>query len=313
MVGAAVHRALLNSGHSSKDIITKTRVELDLRNQMAVTSFFEKERPDQVYLAAAKVGGIFANDTYPADFIYDNIMIQTNVIRSAFQAGVKRLLFLGSSCIYPKFAPQPMPESSLLSGQLEATNEAYAIAKIAGIKFCESLNRQYGASHGIDYRSVMPTNLYGPGDNYHSANSHVIPALIRRFHEAKMTSANNVEVWGTGTARREFLHVDDLASACLHVMSIPQSIYAQNTTPQNSHVNVGSGKDITIESLAHIIANVVGFKGNVVFDCNMPDGAPRKLMDSSLLNSLGWTSGITLEKGLQHAYSDFLYQHGVKQ
>jgi GDP-L-fucose synthase len=312
MVGSAINRALLANGHLAQDIVTKTRAELDLCDQAAVAAFFEEERPDQVYLAAAKVGGIFANNTYPADFMYENIMIQTNVIRSAFQAGVRRLLFLGSSCIYPKLAAQPMPETALLTGLLEETNEPYAIAKIAGIKFCESLNRQYGNSHGVDYRCVMPTNLYGPGDNYHSENSHVIPGLIKRFHDAKIAGAHDVKVWGSGNARREFLHVDDLASACLHVMNLSRSMYLDNTSPQCSHVNIGSEKDITIASLAHIIKEVVGFAGNVLFDRDMPDGAPRKLMDSSLLRSLGWTPAITLEDGLRHAYEDFLSENRRK-
>jgi GDP-L-fucose synthase len=271
-----------------------------------VQKFFAHEKPTQVYLAAAKVGGIHVNNTYPAHFIYENLMIQANVIEAAFQTGVKKLLFLGSSCIYPRMALQPMREDALLSGALEPTNEPYAIAKIAGIKLCESYNRQYGVSHGVDYRSVMPTNLYGPGDNYHPENSHVIPALIRRFHEAKLASAPSVIIWGTGTPRREFLYVDDMAAASLHVMHLPKITYDQHTTPMQSHINVGSGSDVTIAEVAKAIAQTVGFAGKFEFDISKPDGAPRKWMDSSRLNSLGWQAKVDLHQGLASAYQDLL-------
>jgi GDP-L-fucose synthase len=252
------------------------------------------------------VGGIHANNTYPADFIYQNLMIQANVIDAAFQNGVKKLLFLGSSCIYPKLAAQPMTEAALLTGTLEPTNEPYAIAKIAGIKLCESYNRQYGASHGVDYRSVMPTNLYGPGDNYHPDNSHVIPALIRRFHEAKINQAPSVALWGTGTPRREFLYVDDMAAASVHVMNLPKPVYDTHTSPMLSHINVGCGDDITIAELARLVAHAVGYAGELVQDTTKPDGAPRKLMDSTRLNTLGWHARVDLEQGLAAAYQDFL-------
>jgi GDP-L-fucose synthase len=271
-----------------------------------VRQFFELEKPTQVFMAAAKVGGIYANNTYPANFIYDNLTVQVNVIDAAFQNGVKKLLFLGSSCIYPRSAPQPMLEDALMTGQLEPTNEPYAIAKIAGIKLCESYNRQYGVSHGVDYRSVMPTNLYGPGDNYHPENSHVIPALIRRFHEAKQFQAPSVSIWGSGTPRREFLYVEDLAAACVHVMDLPKSTYDKYTTPMQSHINVGFGTDISIHELALAVSRTVGFQGQIQFDASKPDGAPRKLMDSSLLNTLGWKATTGLEQGLQLAYQDFL-------
>ena len=306
MVGSAIVRQLLAHGHPADLIVTRTHADLDLTDQAAVRSFFASERPDQVYLAAAKVGGIHANDTYPAEFIYENLMIEANVVDAAFRNGVKKLLFLGSSCIYPKLAPQPMREDALLTGMLEPTNEPYAIAKIAGIKLCESYNRQYGASHGVDYRSVMPTNLYGPGDNYHPENSHVIPALIRRFHEAKVDNAHGVVIWGTGTPRREFLYVDDMAAACLHVMSLPKATYDQHTQPMLSHINVGCGRDITIRDLAATIAGVIGYKGDIAFDPGKPDGAPRKLMDSARLNALGWQAKVGLDEGLEKAYKDFL-------
>ena len=306
MVGSAIYRSLLAAGYREADIVTRTRRELNLCDQHDVQSFFEHERPDQVYLAAAKVGGIYANNHYPGDFIFENLMIQTNVIGTAFKVGVPQLLFLGSSCIYPKLAPQPMLESALLSGALEATNEPYAVAKIAGIKLCESLTRQYGQSHGIDYRSLMPTNLYGPGDNYHAENSHVIPGLIRRFHEAKAARLPSVSVWGTGKAKREFLHVDDLASAALHVMDLPRDTFYGKVTPQCSHLNVGSDEDISISDLAAEIKNVTGFAGSIQFDANMPDGAPRKLMESSLIRSMGWQPKIGLRTGLKDAYSDFI-------
>jgi len=287
-------------------IITRTHAELDLTNQAAVQAFFKAEKPTQVYLAAAKVGGIHANSTYPADFIYQNLMMQANVIEAAFQNGVQKLLFLGSSCIYPKLAPQPMREDALLTGTLEPTNEPYAIAKIAGIKLCESYNRQYGAGHGVDYRSVMPTNLYGPGDNYHRENSHVIPALIRRFHEAKVSNAASVTIWGTGTPRREFLYVDDLASASVHVMNLDKATYEAHTSPMQSHINVGSGSDVTIAEAALTIAKVVGYPGTIQFDPNKPDGSPRKLMDSYRINALGWHARVNLDQGLALAYQDFL-------
>jgi GDP-L-fucose synthase len=305
MVGSAIVRQLLAQGVSQSQIVTRTHAELDLTNQLAVQQFFAQEKPTQVYLAAAKVGGIHANNTYPADFIYQNLMMQANVIEAAFQHGVKKLLFLGSSCIYPRLAAQPMREDALLTGTLEPTNEPYAIAKIAGIKLCESYNRQYGASHGVDYRSVMPTNLYGPGDNYHPENSHVIPALIRRFHEAEISNAPSVAIWGTGTPRREFLYVDDMAAASLHIMQLHKSTYDQYTTPMQSHINVGSGFDVTIAEVAQAIAQSVGYKGQIEFDTSKPDGAPRKWMDSTRLNALGWQAKVDLHQGLAAAYQDF--------
>jgi GDP-L-fucose synthase len=318
MVGSAIVRALTQSvviaseaARPTPDIITRTREELDLLNQSAVREFFAKEKPDQVYLAAAKVGGIYANNTYPADFIYENLMVQANVIEAAFRAGVKKLLFLGSSCIYPRLAPQPMREEALLTGPLEPTNEPYAIAKIAGIKLCESFNRQYGISHGVDYRSVMPTNLYGPGDNYHPENSHVIPALIRRFHEAKVSQAASVSIWGTGTPRREFLYVDDMAAACVHVMNLDHATYAAHTQPMLSHINVGFGSDVTIAELAQLVAQAVGFEGQITFDSSKPDGSPQKLMDSARLNSLGWKASVDLGTGLRLAYEDFIHNRDI--
>lgn len=312
MVGSAIVRQLLAQGQPIERIVTCTHAQLDLTDQTVVRSFFESEKPDQVYLAAAKVGGIHANNTYPAEFIYQNLMIQANVIDAAFNNGVKKLLFLGSSCIYPKLAPQPMREDALLTGTLESTNEPYAIAKIAGIKLCESYNRQYGQSHGVDYRSVMPTNLYGPGDNYHPENSHVIPALIRRFHEAKVSHAPSVTIWGTGAPKREFLYVDDMAAACLHVMNLPQLSYQQHTHPMLSHINVGCGDDITIKELAETVARVVGFTGDIAFDPSKPDGTPRKLMDSTRLNALGWHASMGLEAGLLKAYEDFSIQQATQ-
>ncbi len=306
MVGSAIWRQLTASGHAPQAIITRTHAELDLCNQAAVRAFFQTEKPEQVYFAAAKVGGIHANNTYPAEFIYQNLMMQANVIEAAFQSGVKKLLFLGSSCIYPRQAPQPMAEDALLTGPLEPTNEPYAIAKIAGIKLCESFNRQYGASHGVDYRSVMPTNLYGPGDNYHPENSHVIPALIRRFHEAKIGRAPMVTIWGTGQPCREFLYVDDMAAASVHVMNLPQAVYDQHTRPMQSHINVGYGSDITIADLAKTVGQVVGYQGEIDFDKTKPDGTPRKLMDSHRLKSLGWQAKVGLQDGLALAYRDFL-------
>jgi GDP-L-fucose synthase len=300
MVGSALVRKLRESGYTN--LITRTRAELDLIQQVDVRKFFESERIDQIYLAAAKVGGILANNTYPAEFIYQNLMIEANIIHEAWRAGVKRLLFLGSSCIYPRLAPQPMAESMLLTGVLEATNEPYAIAKIAGIKLCESYNRQYGT----DYRSVMPTNLYGPGDNYHPENSHVIPGLLRRFHEAKQSAAPEVLIWGTGAPMREFLYVDDMAEACLHVMELSSEAYSRNTQPMLSHVNIGTGEDLSIRDLATTISEIVGYQGRISFDTNKPDGAPRKLMDVGRLHSLGWRAKIGLRDGLALAYADFL-------
>lgn len=309
MVGSAIVRRLLANGHPTSRIVTRTHAELDLTDQQAVRAFFAAERPDEVYLAAAKVGGIHANNTYPADFIYVNLMIQANVIHSAFEHGVRKLLFLGSSCIYPRAVEQPMREDALLTGVLEPTNEPYAVAKIAGIKLCESYNRQYGASHGVDYRSVMPTNLYGPGDNYHPENSHVVPALIRRFHEAKMANAPVVVIWGTGKPLREFLHVDDMAAASFHVMTLPKATYDEQTQPMLSHINVGYGEDLSIAELARAIADTVGFTGDIRFDTSKPDGTVRKLMDSTRLRTLGWRPTIDLKTGLAQAYRDFLENH----
>ena len=303
MVGSAIVRNLQAKGY--KNIITRTHAELDLTNQQAVKTFFEAEKLDQVYLAAAKVGGIHANNTFPAEFIYDNLMVQNNVIHQAFVNGVKKLLFLGSSCIYPRLAPQPMSEDALLTGKLELTNEPYAIAKIAGIKMCESYNRQYGISHGVDYRSVMPTNLYGPGDNYHLENSHVIPALIRRFHEAKLANAPEVVIWGTGTPRREFLYVDDMAAASVFVMELDKAAYDAQVEPMQSHINVGFGSDITIAELAKAVATATGYHGKIAFDSSKPDGAPRKWMDSSRLKQLGWLPQVNLEAGLMLSYLEF--------
>jgi GDP-L-fucose synthase len=304
MVGSAIVRQLSEASHVN--IITRTHAQLDLCDQAAVRAFFQTEKPDQVYLAAAKVGGIHANNTYPAEFIYQNLMMEANIVHEAWRTGVQKLLFLGSSCIYPKLAPQPMREDALLTGTLESTNEPYAIAKIAGIKLCESYNRQYGASNGVDYRSVMPTNLYGAGDNYHPENSHVIPALIRRFHEAKISAAHTVTIWGTGTPRREFLYVDDMAAASIHVMNLPKAIYDAHTSPMQSHINVGFGDDVTIAELAVAVGTAIGYSGNIDFDTSKPDGTPRKWMDSGRLNSLGWQATIGLEAGLALAYADFL-------
>lgn len=304
MVGSAIVRQLQINGDA--DILVRTHQELDLTNQAAVKQFFQQEKPDQVYLAAAKVGGIHANNTYPAEFIYQNLMMEANVIHQAFEAGVKRLLFLGSSCIYPRLASHPMSEDALLTGVLEPTNEPYAIAKIAGIKLCESYNRQYGESHGIDYRSVMPTNLYGSGDNYHPENSHVIPALIRRFHEAKIQNQPEVVIWGTGTPMREFLYVDDMASASVHVMNLDKTTYQSHTSPMLSHLNVGSGEEVSIKELAETIKKVIGYGGAIEFDSSKPDGSPRKLMDSSKLIETGWCCQINLDEGLKVAYREFL-------
>jgi GDP-L-fucose synthase len=300
MAGSAIVRAL--RAHGDADIVVRSHAELDLTSQPAVREFFARERPDRVVLAAGKVGGIRANDTYPAEFIYENLMIECNVIHSAHLANVQKLLFLGSSCIYPRAVPQPMREDALLTGPLEPTNEPYAVAKIAGIKLCESYNRQ----HGVDFRSVMPTNLYGPGDNYHPENSHVIPALIRRFHEAKERGAAEVAVWGTGGPRREFLFVDDMAEACAHVMGLDRATYEAHTQPMLSHINVGSGEDLPIAELARRVAKVVGYPGRIAFDASKPDGAPRKLLDVSRLRALGWAPRVGLDEGLALAYRDFL-------
>ncbi|WP_154115866.1 GDP-L-fucose synthase [Vibrio cincinnatiensis] len=300
MVGSAIVRQL--SARDDVEIITRSRSELDLLDQAAVNQFFAAERIDQVYLAAAKVGGIHANNVYPAEFIYQNLLMECNIIHAAHQNNVQHLLFLGSSCIYPKLAEQPMTESALLTGTLEATNEPYAIAKIAGIKLCESYNRQYGR----DYRSVMPTNLYGENDNFHPENSHVIPALMRRFHEAKLRGDADVVVWGTGTPMREFLYVDDMAAASVHVMELDSQTYQAHTEPMLSHINVGTGVDCTIREMAETMAKVVGFEGNVVFDSTKPDGTPRKLMDVSRLAALGWRYQVNLEQGLTKTYQWFL-------
>ena len=300
MVGSAIVRQLEKD--PSNRIITAARDELDLTNQTQVNEFFAKNEVDQVYLAAAKVGGIHANNTYPAEFIYQNLMIEANIIHAAHSRNVQKLLFLGSSCIYPKLAEQPMSENELLTGTLESTNEPYAIAKIAGIKLCESYNRQYGR----DYRSVMPTNLYGPGDNYHPENSHVIPALIRRFHEAKVNGATEVLAWGSGTPKREFLFVDDMARASVFVMNLDFNTYEANTEPMLSHINVGSGVDCSISELTEAVARTVGYKGEIHWDTSKPDGAPRKLMDVSRLSKLGWRSEVTLMNGLKLAYAEFL-------
>lgn len=299
MVGSAILREL--EKHPKVTLITASRKELDLTSQRAVQLFFEEQKIDQVYLAAAKVGGIYANNTFPADFVYENLMIESNVIHAAHLNGVQKLLFLGSSCIYPKMTEQPMTESALLTGLLEPTNEPYAIAKIAGVKLCESYNRQ----HGRDYRSVMPTNLYGPNDNFHPENSHVIPALIRRFHEGARAGDEEVIIWGSGKPMREFLHVDDMAAACVHVMELDAKIYADSTQPMLSHINVGTGKDCSIRELAESVAKVTGFKGKLVFDSCKPDGAMRKLMDVSKLSSLGWTASISLDEGLSATYEWF--------
>ena len=300
MVGSAIVRALEKAGDA--EIITRTRSELDLLDQAAVFRFFNQHAVDEVYLAAAKVGGIWANNTYPAEFIYQNLIIEANIIHGAFQAGVRKLLFLGSSCIYPKLAEQPIAESSLLQGALEPTNEPYAIAKIAGIKLCESYNRQYGT----DYRSVMPTNLYGINDNFHPENSHVVPALLRRFHEAKMQNLPSVTVWGSGSPMREFLYVDDMAGACLHVMNLPEEVYGEHVLPMSSHINVGTGKDCTIRELANTIARAVGYRGDILWDTSKPDGTPRKLLDVDLLKRLGWQYSVELDEGIERTYQWFL-------
>lgn len=308
MVGSAIIRALNNQ---EVEIITRDRTDLDLLDQDSVQNFFKKVKIDQVYLAAAKVGGIHSNNTYPGEFIYENLMIQTNIIHSAFLSGVKKLLFLGSSCIYPKNAKQPIREQELFTGELEPTNEPYAIAKITGIKTCESYNRQYGKNYDVDYRSIMPTNLYGPGDNYHPLNSHVIPGLIYRFHQAKVNNTPEVIVWGSGEPKREFLHVDDMARASIFLMNIDKETYYRHTKLRCSHINVGSGSDISIKDLAHIIKEVVGYKGNIYFDNSKPDGTFRKLLNSGRINDFGFKAKISLEKGLSQTYQNFksLYEN----
>ncbi|MEE9446065.1 MAG: GDP-L-fucose synthase [Cocleimonas sp.] len=304
MVGSAIVRQLNKQG--CHNIVSRTHAELDLCNQASVDNFFDENKIDVVILAAAKVGGIHANNEYPAEFIYQNLMIEANIINAAWRTGVESLLFLGSSCIYPKQAEQPMRENALLTGVLEPTNEPYALAKIAGIKLCESFNRQYG----VDYRSVMPTNLYGEYDNFHPENSHVIPAMMRRFHEATKVGDNEVVVWGTGTPMREFLHVDDMAAACLHVIELDKNTYEASTQTMLSHINVGTGLDCTIRELAETMATVVGFKGKLIFDSSKPDGTPRKLMDVSRLKSLGWEASISLEDGLSSTYQWYLENEG---
>ena len=300
LVGSAIVRALLAGGHTN--IVTRSHAELELTDHAQVRHFFRDEHIDQVYLAAARVGGILANNTYPADFIYDNMVVQANVVHEARRHGVDKLLFLGSSCIYPRMAPQPIKEEYLMSGMLEPTNEPYAMAKIAGIKLCESYNRQYGT----DYRSVMPTNLYGPGDNYHPQNSHVIPALIRRFHEAKESGMPEVVIWGSGKPMREFLYVDDMAEACIHVMNLDRATYAAHTDPMHSHINIGTGEDVTIADLARLVGDTVGYRGRIGFDASKPDGTPRKLLDVSKLGKLGWKAHTSLSDGLQKAYGAFV-------
>ncbi len=305
LVGSAIVRHLQAAGF--ENLLLRSHQEVDLTRQQEVEAFLMQEKPDYVVLAAAKVGGIQANNEYPADFIYTNLMIEANVIQAAFRAGVQHLLFLGSSCIYPKYAAQPMREDALLTDVLEPTNEPYAVAKIAGIKLCESYNRQ----HGTQYRAVMPTNLYGPHDNFHPQSSHVIPALLRKFHEAKMTQANSVSVWGTGQARREFLHVDDMAAACLFVMQLDALRYAQETQPMLSHLNVGTGEDIKIQTLAELVQKITGFSGEIIYDHSKPEGTPRKLMDVSRLHRLGWRASIGFEQGLNETYQWFVQHQQV--
>lgn len=300
LVGSAIVRTLRAQGYTR--ILTRSHRELELTDQASVAAFFRSERIDQVYLAAARVGGIHANNTYPAEFIYDNMMVQANVVHEAWRSGVHKLLFLGSSCIYPRLAPQPIREEYLMSGPLEPTNEPYAMAKIAGIKLCESYNRQYGT----DYRSVMPTNLYGPGDNYHPENSHVIPALLRRFHEARLQDAPEVVIWGSGKPMREFLYVDDMAAASVFVMKLDPAAWAANTEPMHSHLNVGTGEDVTIAALAQLVGEVVGYRGRIRFDTTKPDGTPRKLLDVYRLRRLGWQAGTPLAQGLRRTYAAFL-------
>jgi GDP-L-fucose synthase len=305
MVGSAIARQFFDK--PGIELVTRSRIELDLSVQQDVADFFEDEHIDEVYLGAAKVGGIHANNTFPAEFIYDNLMVECNVVNSAWKSGVQKLLFLGSSCIYPRMATQPINETELMQGSLEPTNEPYALAKIAGIKLCESYNRQYGT----DYRSVMPTNLYGPHDNYHPDNSHVIPALLRRFHEAKLSNADTISIWGTGSALREFLHVDDMARACIHVMDLPLDEYLAATDPRLTHINVGSGVDCSIAELVSSVCEVTNFKGEIVYDTSKPDGAPRKLMDSSKLTRLGWAPQYSLKQGLEDAYGWYVENIGI--
>ena len=305
MVGSALVRLLKKK---NTKLITKSKKELNLLKQTSVLNFFKKNKIDQIYLSAAKVGGIYANNTFPAEFIYENLTIQANIIHSAFLTGVKKILFLGSSCIYPKNANQPIKENELLRGQLEQTNEPYAIAKIAGIKMCESYNRQYGKSHGIDYRSIMPTNLFGPGDNYHHKNSHVIPSLIQRFHKAKIKNLSSVKIWGSGNAKREFLYVDDMARASILLMNLNKKKYDKQVTKMCSHLNVGSSKELSIKDLAYIIKNIVGYKGKIIFDITKPEGNPRKLLNTSRINNLGFKPRISLKNGLAKTYKEFLRQ-----
>ncbi|RUR66235.1 NAD-dependent epimerase/dehydratase family protein [Variovorax guangxiensis] len=302
MVGQALAGQLRELGH---EVVCRQRCELDLLDQRAVGRFFSEEQIDQVYLAAAKVGGIHANTSYPAQFIYENLMIAANVTHQAFLAGIRRILFLGSSCIYPRLAGQPIHEEYLLDGRLEPTNEPYAIAKIAGLKLCESYNRQYGESHGVDYRSVMPTNLYGPGDNYHPENSHVVPALIRRFHQAKLDDAPSVQIWGSGRVRREFLYVDDMAQGCIAVMNLPRAAYELQTDPMRSHINLGTGEDVSISELAELIRDVVGYRGDIRYDPAKPEGTPRKLLDVSRAAAIGWKARVPLAEGLRRTYSAY--------
>ncbi len=311
MVGSAILKVLKKNKNIK--ILTRRRKELDLTNQDSVRKFFDYEKPNEVYIAAAKVGGIFANNTYPAEFITENLLIQTNIIQSAFNFGIKKLLFLGSSCIYPRLCDQPISEKDLLNGYLEKTNEPYAIAKIAGIKVCESYNRQYSESHGIDYRSIMPTNLYGPGDNYHEKNSHVIPALIKRIHNAKIKNLEKVEIWGTGSPKREFLHVDDLAEACVYVMNLDKSRINKFIDPMCSHINLGTGVDTTIKDLAFKISKIINYNGLLEFDRSKPDGTPRKLLNTSLINNLGWHPKIELNIGLENTYQDYLDNYYLKK
>ena len=304
MVGSAIVRKLKSLGYNN--ILTRSHDELDLTNQSQVQKFFAAEKPDQVYLCAAKVGGIHANNTFPAEFIYDNLMIESNVIHNAWKVGVKKLILLGSSCIYPKLPNQLIKENAMLSGQVEATNEPYAIAKIAGIKLCESYNRQYRKSHGTDYRTVIPASLYGPGDNYHSENSHVIPALIRKIHDAKIHQLPEVVVWGSGRPRREFVYIDDMSEAIIHVMNLDLAQYIEHTEDMVSHINIGFGDDVTIKELAKQLVKIVGYEGKIIYDLNKPDGVFRKLMDSSLIESLGWRATVSLEDGLTLTYNDYL-------
>jgi GDP-L-fucose synthase len=304
MVGSAIVRTLKNLGYNN--ILTRRHDELDLTSQTQVQKFFETEKPDQVYLCAAKVGGIHANNTFPAEFIYQNLMIESNVIHNSWKVGVKKLLLLGSSCIYPKIPNQLIKENAMLSGQIEATNEPYAIAKIAGIKLCESYNRQYWKSNGTDYRTVIPASLYGPGDNYHFENSHVIPALIRKIHDAKIKQLPEVIVWGSGLPRREFVYIDDMAVAIIHVMNLDIEQYKKHTKDMMSHINIGFGSDVTIQELAKQLVKTIGYKGKITFDLNKPDGVFRKLLDSSLIESLGWNASVSLEDGLALTYNDYL-------